>query len=132
VGRSGTTSATDRFLGVRLSPEEVAVLDRFQQAENLATRSDAVRALLRATDRVSSRLPDLPVLLQVELENLVENGIASDMGAALQLVVTLGFGELTKVHVDGAKNLATTAREQVEDRENKRRAAHKGRELLDK
>jgi hypothetical protein len=115
-----------------LSPEEVAVLDRFQQAENLATRSDAVRALLRATDRVSSRLPDLPVLLQAELETLVENGIAPDMGAALTLVWTLGFRELTKVHVEGAKNLATAAREQVEDRESKRRAAHKGRELLDK
>ncbi len=119
-----------RFLGVRLTTEEAALLDQFRHARAFGTRSDAIRALVReaAADRPTAA--ELPATLHAEMEELVEEGYAPDYDAALALVVHLGLSELARTHAERIAALRNHARATSERRAGRRRADREGRELL--
>lgn len=99
-------SADERYLGVRLSTEELARLDKVVEERGFSTRSEAVRWILRqagAPDAVPrspgeksprGRSVEIPVILYRELERSVENGYSSDIGAALEKALERGLEEL--------------------------------------
>ncbi|HTT14925.1 MAG TPA: hypothetical protein VMG81_04000 [Thermoplasmata archaeon] len=118
------------FLGVRLTPEEVALLDRFQHDRELPNRSEAVRSLVRTAAEGSTDAVELPATLRAELEEIVEDGYARDLDSALALVVHLGFGELVRTHAERLPTLRNHARSTVDRREARRRADREGRGLL--
>ncbi|MCI4331081.1 MAG: hypothetical protein L3K19_04460 [Thermoplasmata archaeon] len=129
---SRATEPAGHFLGVRLTLEELALLDRFRESRELTTRSDAVRALVRAADRLARGVPDLPVGLQSRLEELTEDGYANNLDGALTLVLTYGLDEVGRVHSDRHTALRKSARETAERRQTRRRADREGRELLER
>lgn len=116
---------------MRLSEEDLALLDRFRESQKLPTRTDAVRALVRAADRLARGVPDLPVGLHARLEELIEDGYANTMDGALTLVLTYGLDEVGRTHTDRRASLRKAARETAERRQTRRRADRGGRELLE-
>ena len=121
---------TSRFLGVRLTSEEQALLDEFQRAHDLPTRSDAVRSLVRASGEPRPGSVELPPTLRGELEEIVENGYARDLEGAIALVTSLGLTELARTHSERLPALHEHARSVNERREGRRRADREGRGLL--
>ena len=119
-----------RFLGVRLTTEEESQLDRFREARDFPSRSEAIRAIVR--EAASERAPtvELPVTLRGELEELVQEGYAGDFDGALALVVHLGLAELARTHVERWAALREHARSTSERRAGRRRADREGRGLL--
>ena len=124
-------SRSDHFLGVRLTAEEVERLDRFRIASGSPTRSDAVRALVRESEKAGAGATELPAGLLGKLEELVEDGWASDLDGAVALVLTLGLNELTRLHADRLPNLRRTARDGADRRRERRQLDRKGRGLLE-
>ncbi len=120
----------DRFLGVRLTSEEVDLLEGFRRARELPSRSDAVRALVRDAAPARPSAIELPASLGAELEELVEEGFASDPRAALEMVLALGLQELVRTHGERWEALRLAVRERRERRERRRRADREGRGLL--
>jgi hypothetical protein len=110
----------------------MALLDRFSESRQLTTRSDAVRALVRAADRLGRGVPELPVGLQARLEELLEDGYANTMDGALTLVLTYGLDEVVRVHTEGQRALRKSARETAERRRDRRQADREGRGLLER
>ncbi len=124
------TPAT-HFLGVRLTAEEASLLDRFRSEHELPNRSEAVRELVRhATETPAASAVDLPATLRSELEDLVEDGYARDIEAALGLVVHLGLTELARTHAERLPSLRDSARAARDRRAGRRRADREGRGLL--
>lgn len=131
--RSATpTTSASYFLGVRLTPEEVERLDRFQKSREVGTRSDAVRMLVRQSTGDVPPAADFPVSVRAELEELVEDGWARTIDEAVTLVATLGIQELSRLHAERLPALRRAARETAGRSERRRRADRKGRELLDR
>ncbi|HYK92954.1 MAG TPA: ribbon-helix-helix protein, CopG family [Thermoplasmata archaeon] len=126
-----STVPADRFLGVRLTFEELEQLDQFRERSGAPTRSDAIRALVRAAERIASETPELPPTVQGELEQLVEDGLARDLPTALGTVVTLGLQEFARVYAERLPALRRAAREGADRRASRRRADREGRRLLD-
>jgi Arc/MetJ-type ribon-helix-helix transcriptional regulator len=120
----------DRFLGVRLTIEEEDLLERFRRAREFPNRSDAVRALVRDAALERPNAVELPASLGAELEELVEEGFASDPRAALEIALSLGLRELERTHGDRWDALRLAARERRERKEGRRRADREGRGLL--
>ncbi len=118
------------FLGVRLTAEELALLDRFQLAQGSPNRSEAVRALVRAAERVRASTFDLPTSLRNELDEIVEDGWTRDLDGAVTLALTLGLAELSRLHGERLPNLRRMAREVAERRARRRRVDREGRGLL--
>ncbi|MCI4366357.1 MAG: ribbon-helix-helix domain-containing protein [Thermoplasmata archaeon] len=118
---SASTSST-AFLGVRLTPEELDRLDRFQKSQECPTRSDAVRALVRAADRLGEERLELPVAIDLEIEELAADGYAGNKDAALAVVLHLGLAELTKTHGERLSGMRRNARE-LRDRKAARQGA---------
>jgi Arc/MetJ-type ribon-helix-helix transcriptional regulator len=119
-----------RFLGVRLTIEEEARLDQFRHAHEFASRSDAVRALVRAAADDRPAAAELPATLRSELEELVEHGYAPNFDGALALAVHAGIVELARTHTERMPALRDHARAANERREGRRRADREGRGLL--
>jgi hypothetical protein len=119
-----------RFLGVRLTEEEESLLDRFRTTRGLASRSDAVRTLVREAAEPRPAGLELPSTVRGELEELVEDGYARDQEAALTLVLHLGLGELVRTHTERLPSLRDSARAVRERRSGRRRADREGRGLL--
>jgi len=119
-----------RFLGVRLTTEEQSLLDGFQRDHGLATRSDAVRTLVRTAREPSPESVELPPTLRGELEEVVENGYARDLEGAIALVTSLGLTELARTHAERLPALRERARSVKDRREGRRRADREGRGLL--
>ena len=119
-----------RFLGVRLTSEEELLLDRYQRNHDLATRSDAVRALVRTASEPRPETVELPTTLRGELEEIVENGYARDLEGAIALVTSLGLTELARTHSERLPALRERARSVKDRREGRRRADREGRGLL--
>jgi Arc/MetJ-type ribon-helix-helix transcriptional regulator len=119
-----------RFLGVRLTLEEVSLLEQFRTANELPTRSDAVRTLVRGT--VEHRPADVavPETLRNELEELVEDGYVRDLDSAVTLVLTLGLSELGRIHAERLAALREHARSTAGRRASRGRADREGRGLL--
>ncbi|MCI4348896.1 MAG: ribbon-helix-helix domain-containing protein [Thermoplasmata archaeon] len=124
--------SADRFLGVRLTAEELARLDRFGTSLDLPNRSEAVRALVRASDAVAAERDELPVGLSDQIETVVEDGWAPSRDAAVTLVLTLGLQELARIHAERFPSLRERAREAAERRRNRRKADRAGRGLLER
>jgi Arc/MetJ-type ribon-helix-helix transcriptional regulator len=119
-----------RFLGVRLTAEEVDRLERFRTERGLATRSEAIRALLESAGEPRARTAELPATRLRELEDLVEDGYFSTLDGAVESALEAGLRELVATHRDGLAELKRHAREMRERGDRRRRAAREGRELL--
>ncbi|HTZ61430.1 MAG TPA: hypothetical protein VMC82_02135 [Thermoplasmata archaeon] len=119
-----------RFLGVRLTLEEESLLEQFRLANELPNRSEAVRALVRAASEARPADVSVPATLRNELEELVEDGYARDLDSAVTLVLTLGLGEVGRIHAERLAALRDHARSSAGRRENRRRADREGRGLL--
>ena len=121
---------TTRFLGVRLTSEEESLLDSFRRDHGLATRSDAVRALVRSASEARTESVTVPPTLEGELEELVENGYARDLEGAVALATSLGLAELARTHSERLPALSERARSVKDRREGRKRADREGRGLL--
>jgi hypothetical protein len=122
-----------RFLGVRLADDELRNLDDFQRRSGSATRSDAVRALVREFARPREELAaTLPVSVRAEIEELVEDGWAQDEEAALALLVAFGLREFTRLHAERVPALRGAAQRLADRRRARRRAEGAGRRLLER
>lgn len=119
-----------RFLGVRLTAEEEALLDQFRERRHFSNRSEAVRAVVREASTERPRGIELPPTVLGELEELVELGYAPSLDAALSALVQLGLSELTRTHGDGWASLREHARSTHSRREDRKRADREGRGLL--
>ena len=122
---------SDQFLGVRLTSEELERLDRFRARSGSPTRSDAVRALVRDSERTAPEGPELPVALLGKLEELVEDGWVPDLKAAASQILTLGLGEFERLHNERLPKLRQTARDGEARRKERRRMDREGRDLLE-
>jgi len=124
----------DRFLGVRLTQSELERLDAWRTAHGNRSRSEAVRALLvSAPDSTTEPGAfDVPISLRGKLEEIVEDGWASSVDGALTLVLTMGLGELTKLHTDRLPALRKHARDQSDRTHARRRGDREGRGLLER
>ena len=123
---------SDHFLGVRLTAEEVEQLDRFRSRSGSSTRSEAVRALVRDSEKVGAGATELPVALLSKLEEVVEDGWVLDLDGAVSLLLTLGLSEFTRLHADRIPKLRQAARDGAERRRNRSQLDRKGRGLLDR
>lgn len=120
-----------RFLGVRLTAEEEALLERFRSERALPNRSEAVRELVRGgAEAVGPTAVELPATLRAELEEMVEDGYAHDVESAVALALTLGIRELALTHAQHVPALRDRARSTHARREGRRRAEREGRGLL--
>ncbi len=128
--RNARAAPATHFLGVRLTAEEESLLDQFQHANDLANRSEAVRAMVRGTAGAAAPGPELPVTLEAELEEVVEEGYARDLDGALTLALTLGLGELARTHTERIPALRERARSASSRRRDRKRADREGRGLL--
>ena len=126
-------SRASRFLGVRLTDEESDRLDEWRTAHGNASRSEAVRALLRAPEpSPSPSAVELPVSLRAKLEEIVEDGWATSADGALTLVLTLGLGELEQLHAERLPALRKRARDHSDRTRQRRRADREGGDLLER
>ena len=119
-----------RFLGVRLSPEEEARLAGIQADRKIASRSEAVRALLREAPSERPERIELPVTRRRELEELVEDGYFTTLASAVEYALEVGLRELVANHTVGWSELRRHAHEARERGDRRRRADREGRELL--
>jgi hypothetical protein len=117
---------------VRLSREELSTLDRYGESQGVTHRSDAVRRLIRSALEPPRQTPELPVSLQSQLEELVAQGWASDLDAALTLVLTRGLEQLSEVIDERFAVFERTARSLADKRAQRRRADREGRGLLER
>jgi Arc/MetJ-type ribon-helix-helix transcriptional regulator len=132
VNSAGAPSPPTQFLGVRLTLEELDRLDRLRRTLESPTRSDAVRALLRAADRISQPALEVPAALEAQLDELVDDGWAGDRGEALTLALNLGLSELAKIHGERMDALHRRAKDLGERDRARRRADREGGGLLER
>jgi hypothetical protein len=125
-------SSPTQFLGVRLTSEEIDRLDRLQRTLGIPTRSDAVRALVRAADRIAEPRVELPAAIDAQLEEVVDDGWAGSRDAALTLVLTLGFTELARTYDKRMTGLHRRAKGLEQKRATRRQADREGRGLLER
>jgi Arc/MetJ-type ribon-helix-helix transcriptional regulator len=118
------------FLGVRLTLEEESLLEQFRTSNELPNRSEAVRALVRAASDPRTAEIAVPPTLRNELEDLVEDGYVQDLASAVSLALTLGMGEIGRIHAEKIAALRDHARNAEGRRANRRRADREGRGLL--
>ncbi|HZY69641.1 MAG TPA: hypothetical protein VFF67_01515 [Thermoplasmata archaeon] len=116
----------DRFLGVRMSLEELRLLDAYAERERSRSRSDAVRSLVRAAGESRPDAVELPLQVRAELATIVEDGWARDTDAALAAVYQLGLEAFAELHAKRFKRLRRTARENFDRVEGRRRAEREG------
>ncbi len=128
--REATPGGLTRFLGVRLSEEETRRLDEFRAARGIENRSDAIRVLLRESSEAAKPAAKLPLAVQQEIEELVEDGWAHDEEGALTLLATMGMQELSRLHTDRLPALRGAARAARDRRDSRRKADREGRGLL--
>lgn len=124
-----STAKASRFLGVRLTEEEEALLENFRRSREFANRSDAVRALVRESAERRATSFELPATLQAEIEGFVEDGVLRTPESAIDTLVTLGIQELERTH-ERVTQLRAHARNEAARRESRRRADREGRGLL--
>lgn len=127
-----TSASVDRFLGVRLTTEELDRLDRFGRSLGTSNRSESVRALLRASEREAPGRAEVPIGLRDEIESLVEDGWAPNWDAALSTVLTLGLREFPKIFAKDLPRLRQRARDQAARRTARRSAAREGEGFLER
>ncbi|MHB1435421.1 MAG: ribbon-helix-helix protein, CopG family [Thermoplasmata archaeon] len=119
-----------QFLGVRLTLQELETLGQLQQRRHLASRSEAVRQLVAESLERPPSMGPLPVSLETELDQIVEDGYAADRSGALVLALTLGLAEISRIHTERLPALRREARAGKERREVRKGADREGRGLL--
>ncbi len=124
------TAPATHFLGVRLTVEEAALLEKFRTEHELSNRSDAVRTLVRGASELPATSVDLPATLRNELEDLVEEGYANDLDSLVTLVLTAGIRELARTHDKDLATLREIARAAKDRRAGRRQADREGRGFL--
>jgi Arc/MetJ-type ribon-helix-helix transcriptional regulator len=130
VRNARAAAPATHFLGVRLTTEEESLLEQFQTANGVPNRSEAIRTLVRSAGGAPATAVELPETLRAELEEVVEDGYARDLDAALAIVLTLGLGELARTHAERLPALRDRARASNDRRKDRRRADREGRGLL--
>jgi Arc/MetJ-type ribon-helix-helix transcriptional regulator len=115
---------------VRLTLEEESLLEQFRTTNELSNRSEAVRALVRGATDARPADVSVPATLRNELEELVEDGYARDLDSAVTLLLTLGLGEVGRIHGERLAAMRDHARSTAGRREGRRRADREGRGLL--
>jgi hypothetical protein len=125
-----TETPATRFLGVRLTAEELESLGQFQQRRQLASRSDAVRRLVAESLERPPSAESVPASLDAELDEVVEDGYAPDRVSAMVLALTLGLAELSRIHTERLPALRREARTTKERREARKGADREGRGFL--
>jgi Arc/MetJ-type ribon-helix-helix transcriptional regulator len=130
--KSRNQGGATRFFGVRLTEGEIALLDRFREERSLPNRSEAVRAMVRAGAPAAPLSIELPVTLRNELEDLVEDGFATDLDGLVSAILSLGLKELVRTHTEGLPAMREHARATRDRRAGRRRADHEGRGLLER
>lgn len=130
IVRNARAAPATYFLGVRLTSEETALLDRFQAANDLPDRSSAIRSLLRNAGGAPASGFELAPTMEAELEEVVEKGYARDLNGAIASVLELGLGELTRTHTERMSALRDRARLLADRKRDRKRADREGRGLL--
>jgi Arc/MetJ-type ribon-helix-helix transcriptional regulator len=130
VRNARAQAPASHFLGVRLTAEEVALLDGFRTAHELPNRSEAVRTLVHGAGGAPASAVELPVSLRSALEELVEDGFARDLDGAVALVLHLGLGELARTHSERLPAMRERARSTADRGRARHRADREGRGLL--
>lgn len=125
-------SPPTQFLGVRVTLEELDRLDRLRRSLEVPTRSDAVRALLRAADRISEPRLEVPAAIDAQLDELVDDGWAGSRDEALTLALNLGLSELAKIHLERLEGLHRRAKDLGAKRRARRDADREGEGLLER
>jgi Arc/MetJ-type ribon-helix-helix transcriptional regulator len=115
---------------VRLTLEEESLLEQYRTSKELPSRSEAVRTLVREAAEARPADVAVPATLRNELEELVEDGYTRDLDSTVTLVLTLGLGELGRIHAERLAALREHARTSAGRREGRRRADREGRGLL--
>ncbi|MGI0155334.1 MAG: hypothetical protein ACREDE_04280 [Thermoplasmata archaeon] len=115
---------------MRLTIEEESLLEKFRSTNELPNRSEAVRSLVRGAAEARPADVSVPATLRNELEELVEDGYARDLDSAVTLVLTLGLGEVGRIHAERMAALREHARSSAGRRAGRRRADREGRGLL--
>ena len=119
------------YLCVRITAEEASRLEQYRTDRQLATRSDAVRALVReAVESTDRSAIEIPTPLKNTLEELVEDGYAGDLESIATLVLTHGIRELSRTYTEDVSALRERARSSSARRAGRRRADREGRGLL--
>ncbi|MDE1835930.1 MAG: ribbon-helix-helix protein, CopG family [Euryarchaeota archaeon] len=128
----------ERYLGVRLSQEELAHLDTIVEERGFANRSEAVRHVLREAGEAGvpqrapgeqaprGRLVDVPVSLCRELERSIANGFSGSLEAALEKALELGLGEVAQQRARRMETDRRTAEQLSKDEEAQHGAAQEG------
>ena len=106
------------------------MLGQLQQRRHLASRSEVVRQLVAEAEESPPTVGPLPVSLETELDQIVEDGYAADRSGALVLALTLGFAELSRIHTERLPALRREARAGKERREVRKGVDREGRGLL--
>jgi len=118
------------FIGVRLTPDELALLERFQTEHGVRNRSEALRTLVRQASEERAGTVPLPATLRNELEELIEDGYANDLDGLVPLVLVSGIRELARTHPSDLATLRDHARSVHQRRVGRRHADREGRGLL--
>jgi Arc/MetJ-type ribon-helix-helix transcriptional regulator len=106
------------------------MLGQLQHRRHLASRSEVVRQLVAEAEESPPTVGPLPVSLETELDQIVEDGYAADRSGALVLALTLGFAELSRIHTERLPALRREARVGKERREVRKGVDREGRGLL--
>jgi hypothetical protein len=132
VRSAAARETQDRFLGVRLTTEELRLLDAYAAREQSRNRSDAVRSLVRSTGAPSHDAVAIPLQVRAELETMVEDGWAPNVEAALVAVLTPGLEAFARAHSETLDRLRAKARENADRRERRRQAEREGQGRLER
>ncbi|MCI4363202.1 MAG: ribbon-helix-helix domain-containing protein [Thermoplasmata archaeon] len=130
--RSARPNGLPYFLGVRLSEEELRALDEYQRKESAPSRSDAVRRLVRGLATPAPAAHPLPVSVERELGELVEDGWVTSEETALTLLLELGLREFSRLHAEQLPALRGAARGLSERSRTRKRADRASRGLLER
>ncbi len=123
------------YLGVRLSDEELRILDDLVSRRGFAHRSDGIRRLLHeaaeapTTARAPARGPSLPVPVSLarELDREVDDGWALSPEEALAKALELGLGELARQRNERRTRSRETSRQLQREETDRKEATREGR-----
>ena len=121
------------LVGVRLSEEEVHLLERLVTTWGLGTRSEVLRELIQRAGELpppGREALDLPPMLLAGLEEMVEDGWAETMADALARTVDRGLTVLAEEYAERGPRSRDAAGALHSRRVARRTSARKGMELL--
>ena len=123
------------YLGVRLSDEELRILDDLVSRRGFAHRSDGIRRLLREAAELPAPSPlpsrgtslPVPVSLARELDREVDDGWALSPEEALAKALELGLGELARQRDERRTRSRENARKLQREETDRKEATRAGR-----